>query len=60
MTACARMLANRLDGEVVDDGNQPLQDAALTEIAEQVNAFYSNMEAAGVPAGSTRATRLFA
>lgn len=60
MTACARMLATRLDGEVVDDGNQPLADAALAEIAEQVNAFYASMEAANVPAGSSRALRLFA
>lgn len=59
MTACARMLATRLDGEVVDDGNQPLPEPALAEIAEQVSAFYTNMEAASVPAGSTRALRLF-
>ncbi len=60
MIACARMLATRLEGEVVDDSNQPLADAALTEIAEQVNAFYANMDAAEVPAGSSRALRLFA
>jgi FtsZ-interacting cell division protein ZipA len=60
MTACARMLVARLDGEVVDDGNQPLPEPALAEIAEQVNAFYTSMDAASVPAGSTRALRLFA
>ncbi|HYD96190.1 MAG TPA: cell division protein ZipA C-terminal FtsZ-binding domain-containing protein [Noviherbaspirillum sp.] len=59
MTACARMLAARLDGVVVDDGNQPLSDAALNEIAEQVAAFYSHMENANIAAGSTRALRLF-
>jgi len=59
MIACARMLATRLDGEVVDDGNQPLSEPALAEIAEQVNVFYANMEAANVPAGSSRALRLF-
>ncbi|OWW22199.1 cell division protein ZipA C-terminal FtsZ-binding domain-containing protein [Noviherbaspirillum denitrificans] len=59
MIACARMLASRLDGVVVDDGNQPLADAALAEIAEQVDAFYKHMEAANIPAGSTRALRLF-
>lgn len=59
MTACARMLAARLDGVVVDDSNQPLTDAALTEIAQQVNDFYGQMEAAQVPAGSSRAQRLF-
>lgn len=59
MTACARVLAARLDGTVVDDGNQPLSDAALGEIAGQVTAFYAHMEDAEIPAGSTRALRLF-
>ncbi len=59
MIACAKMLAARLDGTVVDDGNQPLSDAALAEIAGQVSAFFSQMEAASIPAGSTRALRLF-
>jgi FtsZ-interacting cell division protein ZipA len=59
MVACARMLAMRLDGTVVDDTNQPLSDAALDEIAAQVGTFYGDMEAAEIPAGSTRALRLF-
>ncbi|WP_019141087.1 cell division protein ZipA C-terminal FtsZ-binding domain-containing protein [Noviherbaspirillum massiliense] len=59
MTACAKMLAARLDGKVVDDDNQPLADAALEEIAAQVYAFYGQMDTANVPAGSTRALRLF-
>lgn len=59
MIACARSLSTRLDGAVVDDANQPLSEAALGEIAAQVNAFYADMEAAEIPAGSTRALRLF-
>lgn len=59
MTACARSLAARLDGTVVDDGNQPLSDAALNQIADQVRAFYADMETAEIPAGSARALRLF-
>lgn len=59
MTACARMLAARLDGTVVDDGNQPLSAETLKEIGEQVAQFYGQMETANVPAGSTRARRLF-
>jgi hypothetical protein len=59
MAACAKSLAARLSGTVVDDANQPLTPAALEEIAAQVNAFYSDMEAAEIPAGSTRALRLF-
>lgn len=59
MVACARVLAARLDGTVVDDSNQPLSYAAVEEIAGQVGAFYENMEKAGIPAGSGRALRLF-
>jgi len=59
MTACARMLASRLDGTVVDDGDQPLPDASLNEIAGQLDTFYADMDAADIPAGSARALRLF-
>lgn len=59
MIACARMLATRLGGTVVDDTDQPLTDAALAEISTQVATFYAHMEEASVPAGSTRAMRLF-
>ncbi len=59
MVACARSLASRLGGVVVDDSNQPLVDAQLTEIADQVDAFYHDMDAAEIPAGSVRALRLF-
>jgi hypothetical protein len=59
MVACARSLMGRLDGTIVDDGNQPLSDQALADIAGQVGEFYQEMEAADIPAGSTRALRLF-
>jgi hypothetical protein len=59
MAACAKSLAARLDGTVVDDANQPLAQPALEEITAQVNAFYADMESADIPAGSTRALRLF-
>ena len=59
MTACARALAERLNGLVVDDGDQLLTDDMLAQIADQVQAFYVDMENAGVPAGSVRAMRLF-
>lgn len=60
LVACARMLAGRLEGVVVDDSGQPLADEALAEIAAQVTSFYEHMEASEVPAGSHRAMRLFA
>ena len=59
MVACARSLVGRLDATIVDDYNQALSDAALAEIAGQVQEFYQEMEAADIPAGSTRALRLF-
>ena len=59
MAACARSLATRLGGTVVDDGNQPISKAALDEIAGQVNEFYGAMAEAQIPAGSLRAQRLF-
>lgn len=59
MVACAQSLAARLEGVVVDDAGQPLTDAALAEIASQITSFYDSMEQAGIPAGSTRAMRLF-
>ena len=60
LVGCARMLASRLEGIVVDDGSQPLSDESLTEIASQVTSFYEHMDASEIPAGSTRAMRLFA
>ncbi len=59
MVACARTLVQRLDATIVDDSNQPLMDEALAEINGQVLEFYQEMEAADIPAGSTRALRLF-
>jgi hypothetical protein len=59
MVACAKSLELRLDAAIVDDFDQPLLDAALGEIAGQVGEFYQEMEAADIPAGSTRALRLF-
>jgi hypothetical protein len=59
MVACAKSLVARLDATIVDDYSQPLSDAALADIAGQVQDFYAEMEAADIPAGSTRALRLF-
>ena len=59
MVACGRSLAARLGGVLVDDSNQPLADVQLAEVAGQVDAFYREMDAAEIPAGSVRALRLF-
>ncbi len=59
MVLCAKALVARLDAVIVDDSDQPLLDDALGEINSQVQDFYQEMEAADIPAGSTRALRLF-
>lgn len=59
MVACAKMLAARLGGTVVDDGDQALPETSLAEIGGQVQEFYQRMELAGITPGSVRATRLF-
>lgn len=59
MAACARSLATRLSGTIVDDGNQAISKPALDEIAGQVNDFYMAMDEAQIAAGSQRAQRLF-
>jgi hypothetical protein len=59
MVKCAKELTARLDATIVDDFEQPLLDPALEEIKGQVAEFYQEMEAADIPAGSTRALRLF-
>jgi hypothetical protein len=59
MVACARALGARLDATIVDDSSQPLSDQALAGINGQVLEFYQEMDAADIPAGSTRALRLF-
>ncbi|MTW03174.1 cell division protein [Duganella ginsengisoli] len=59
MIACAKSMAGRLDASIVDDFSQPLADQALAEIAGQVQEFYADMDRNDIPAGSTRALRLF-
>ncbi len=59
MVKAARELVMRLDATIVDDFEQPLSDEALDEIKGQVAEFYQEMDAADIPAGSTRALRLF-
>jgi hypothetical protein len=59
MVACAKSLEGRLSAAIVDDFDQPLLDATLDEIGGQVREFYQEMDAADIPAGSTRALRLF-
>lgn len=56
----ARALAEALSAGIVDDNRQPLDQAALGRIRDQLQALYASMEQQGIPAGSPLALRLFA
>jgi FtsZ-interacting cell division protein ZipA len=59
MVSCAKSLALRLGGSIADDSNASLDDVTLSQIQQQVEVFYGAMQAAEIPAGSTRAVRIF-
>lgn len=59
MIEIARSLASALGGRVVDDNRVELTEAGIARIGQQLSAIRSTMERYGIPAGSTRAQRLF-
>ena len=59
LVACARVLAHRLQGQIVDDTGRRLSDPALDRIAAQLEQRYDSLAQAGFPAGSPVALRLF-
>lgn len=59
MVDCAVTCAARLGGRIVDDSGRPLDLAALERIEEQLAERWAALEAAGFPAGSQAAMRLF-
>jgi len=59
MGEIARQLAAALGGNLVDDNRAPLSEAAFARIREQVEVLHAAMEAHSIPAGGTRAQRLF-
>jgi FtsZ-interacting cell division protein ZipA len=60
MVATARAFASTLDADVVDDNRRPLSDAGLDAIRRHLAEVSARMSAAGIPAGSPVALRLFA
>ncbi|MBX6391867.1 MAG: cell division protein ZipA C-terminal FtsZ-binding domain-containing protein, partial [Burkholderiales bacterium] len=56
----ARQLAEALDGTIVDDNRQPIGERAIEQVGAQLSAIHEAMAAAGIPAGSPAARRLFA
>lgn len=59
MVDYARALSQRLGARVVDDRQRSLTETALREIEAQLSVLYRTLNAAGMPAGSPAARRLF-
>ena len=52
-------LAQRLGADLVDDQNRPVQPGSDAAIDERLQVLYTQLEAAGLKAGSQRARRVF-
>lgn len=59
MIEIAGGIAASLGGQLVDDNRAPLSEAGLARIREQVRTIHARMDLHGIPAGGTRALRLF-
>jgi hypothetical protein len=59
MLDVARQLAARLGGTLVDDNRAPFSDAGIERVKEQVHSIHAAMEQRDMPAGGSRASRLF-
>lgn len=59
MVEVARACAERTGGQVVDDANRPLTDAAAAEVERQLAMRYRTLHEAGLDAGSPAALRVF-
>lgn len=60
MARVGAVLAAALGGAVVDDNRVPLQAAGIERIKAQLRDIRDSMAARGIPAGGSRALRLFA
>lgn len=60
MTSIARMMADRLSGQVVDADGRPLTSQRLQEDHDRLQDVYERMAARGIPAGSEAALSVFA
>ena len=59
MLECAQRCAQALGGVLTDDGGRPVAPEHLARIDQQIDQRYGSLEAAGFPAGSALALRLF-
>ncbi|WP_454689325.1 cell division protein ZipA C-terminal FtsZ-binding domain-containing protein [Achromobacter aloeverae] len=60
MVDVGHQLAQRLRAELVDDQGKPLADGSAAVIDERLQVLFSQLEQAGLRAGSERALRVFA
>lgn len=60
MARVGTVLAAALGGALVDDNRVPLQAAGVERIKSQLQEIHDTMAARGIPAGGSRAQRLFA
>jgi hypothetical protein len=59
MVGVAESFARQLSGQMVDDNRKPLTEAGIASIRRTLDKVVADMEAHGVPAGSSLARRLF-
>lgn len=60
MVEVGRQLAQRLRADLVDDQGKPLADGSVKVIDERLQVLFTQLEQAGLRAGSERALRVFA
>jgi hypothetical protein len=59
MLETSKLIAQELDGRVLDDNNQVLELNSIDMIVAQLHPIYAMMEERQIPAGSASAARLF-
>jgi hypothetical protein len=60
MVDVGRSLAERIQAQLVDDQGKVVVDAMAASIDEQLQVLFTQLDQAGMPAGSERALRVFA
>lgn len=60
MAEIGRMLARKLDADLVDDNGLPLAEGSEAAVDAQLRQLYVELDKAGLAAGSSRALRVFA
>ena len=59
MVGTAKIFAEKLGGQLVDDNRRPLSEPGLASIRRSLEKIVHDMEAHGIPAGGALARRLF-